>query len=511
MNRVENSLLAIPPRRVAGYLPGLHCASPLLLLYGVGIFGSVLFSLCLLGAVDFWAALPTAVLITLTALPAIAAFSMRGYDLFSPFQLVAGYFLVYYGARAAYLQLNSHAMPLGLLAYDDYVPTAAWLASLTFCVFTAGYTLARSRVPATYVLRMCPRLPRRAPVIRLATVAGIGLLAHVYILSYGVVVGRTYTQSGMREMTENPIPGWLPPCSGLVEIAFCVAIIYAMGADVPRRDRQVCKWFALICFVLIVLKTVSQGIREYVLLALALWVLCYHYRRRRVGIAMIAVALGCGMLVFPTVQVLRDTVVVRIGGTPKTVSDISGLVISSLEYFSSLSIQDSANLAMASVFDRSQGIDALSLVVKYTPERAPWGLGSTYLTIPVQLLVPRALWADKPILNAHQDFEHTYMGITFYAQASPHVFSDFYSNFAVFGLIVGALVFGVMFKYFYLLRMWSPHRKEVLLVYSYLILNGVHQLEAAFVAGAVIMVRAIIIVAIALCFLCAGQNRETPR
>src|SRR5437773_891949 len=101
-------------------------------LYAVGLFGSLLCVLCVVGSADMTAALPTAVLITLTALPVIAAVAIPGNDFFSPFQLVAAYFLVYYGARSAFLQLNSRAMRLGLLQYDDYVPIATWLAVFAF-------------------------------------------------------------------------------------------------------------------------------------------------------------------------------------------------------------------------------------------------------------------------------------------------------------------------------------------------------------------------------------------
>jgi oligosaccharide repeat unit polymerase len=495
--------LSVVANERRGYLNRPPSTTLLLALCGVALLGLALLILCVFGDVDISTAMPTAILISLTALPALAALTMRGYDLFSPFQLVAGYFFLYYAARSAHLELNPRALRLGLLDYDDYLPTAAWLAVLTFCAFSAGYALVRSTVPARHVLRACPRLPQRAPIIRLMLLAGFGVLAHVYILSYGVIVGRTYTQSGMRDMTENPIPGWLPPLSGLVEIVFCVATIYAMSSDVPLRDRRICKWFACICFVLTVFKTVSQGIREYVLLALGLWLLCHHYRRRRVGAGIVTLVLASGMLVFHTFQVLRGTLILR---TPETLGDVSELIGSSIESFGSLSAEDFANLSVASVLDRSQGIDALSLVVKYTPERAPWGLGSSYISIPMQLFVPRALWADKPILKTHQDFERTYMGIHFYAQASQHVFADFYSNFAIFGLIAGALAFGMAFKSFYLVQLCSQGRKEVLLVYSYVILNAVHLLEADFVAGTVILVRAVIMVAFGLCFLSARRS-----
>ena len=126
---------------------------------------------------------------------------------------------------------------------------------------------------------------------------------------------------------------------------------------------------------------------------------------------MIAVALACGMLVFVhTFQVLRGSLILR---APEALSDLPELVGSSIRSFGSLSGKDFTDLTMGPLLDRSQGIDSLSLVVKYTPDPVPWGLGSSYIDIPVQLFVPRALWADKPILKRHQDFERTYMGIHF--------------------------------------------------------------------------------------------------
>jgi hypothetical protein len=480
----------------------------LLMVCVLSVFGAVLTTLHFLGDVDIEAAIPTAVLISLTLLPAATALTVRKQDLFSPLQLVAGYFFLYYGARAAYLQLNPDAARLGALAYDDYLPEAAWLGALAFCAFAAGYALARSEVPAKFVLRVCPTLPPTVPVIRIAALAAIGLLAHSSILSYGIVVGRTYTQSGMKEMGENPIPGWLPPVSGLVEIAFCLATIYALSSDGRMSKRRLCKGLALTCFGLTVFKTLSQGIREYALFALALWAFSYHYSRRRVGIGVLGAVAASGFMLFPTIELFRSTLIQTTGGTPQTLEQVSALANYSIEYFRSISLPDFASLGLKSVFDRSQGIDALSLVVKYTPERSPWGLGRSYVDIPVQLFVPRALWTDKPILNRHQEFERSYMGIQFFAQASPHVFPDFYSNFGILGLVFGAVGFGMAFKYCYLVLKHSSGRKEILLLYCYLILSGVHQLEAEFVSGTVIMVRAVIVVAFTLWFLSVRQTRH---
>lgn len=206
MSYSHSSAMAASPGRSAAFLKRQgYFSRPLSLsvlpaLYAGALFSAVLFTLLFIGAVDISAAIPTAFLISLTALPAITALVVRGQDLFSPFQLVAGYFVIYYGARVAYLQLNPRALRLGLLEYDDYLPTAAWLAALAFGAFAAGYGLTRSKTSAKYLLRIYPRLPKHAPIIRLMALAGIGLAAHLYILSYGVIVGRTYTQNGMRDI-----------------------------------------------------------------------------------------------------------------------------------------------------------------------------------------------------------------------------------------------------------------------------------------------------------------------
>lgn len=477
-------------------------------LIAIALFGVVLFVLHFGGSVGVLDSLPTALLVTFTVAPLLAGVLSSRYDLFSPFHLVAAYFFLCYGARCIYVALNPHAIRLGLLEYDDYLPTAAWMALAAYGAFAVGYASQRSPAFAKRILRILPQFPRRAPIGRLVFLAGVGIVAHICILYYGVVIGHTYTQSGMREMAESPIPGWLPPCAGLVEIVFCIATLYAMGSNVTRQSRVFCKWLAWTCFALALFKTLSQGIREYILLVLALWVLCYHYQRRRVRAGTIAAVLAGGMIIFPFVQVLREISAGRASGTPSNLVDVANLANNSVAYLRSLSAADVANIALSSVFDRSQGIDALSLVAKYTPERAAWGLGSSYLDIPMQLFVPRALWADKPIVNAHQDFERAYMGIRFFAQASPHIFSDFYSNFALPGLLTGGFILGFLFKHFYLMLKYSAMRTEVLFIYVYVVLNAIHQFEAAFVASSVIMVRLVIVVTLTTFILSMDRRHD---
>jgi hypothetical protein len=479
---------------------------PFLALGAIALFAMTLGILCACG-VDPWAALPTATLVTITAVPGIAALTSRELDLFSPLQLVALYFLLYYGIRAAILQVDPTAMRLGVLEYEDYVPAGVWLAIVAFVSFACGYIVTRSTAPATFVLQACPRLPRRAPFLRLLIIAVIGVIAHVLTLSYGVIIGRTYTQSGMKDMIDNPIPGWLPPCSGLVEIAFCIAVVYAMSSDVSLRDRKLCKLLAWACVGVAIFKTVSQGIREYVLLVFVLWVFCHHYKKKHVRGVAISLFLVLGILVFSTFRLLRDNLAFT---APENLSDVTEVVTTSMTAFGSLSWSDWLNLPIGSIFDRSQGIDALTLVAKYTPERAPWGLGSDYADIPFQLFVPRALWPDKPVLSGHHDFERTYLGLQVFAQASQHVFSDFYRNFGVVGLAMGSLLFGIGFKWMHLLKTLSGGRKEILVIYAYVLLNGVHKMESDFVAGTVIMVRAMVMVGLAIWFLSAVR-RDTSR
>jgi hypothetical protein len=127
--------------------------------------------------------------------------------------------------------------------------------------------------------------------------------------------------------------------------------------------------------------------------------------------------------------------------------------------------------------NRQYGVDTLALAVKYTPGRREFGLGKDYLTLPSQLLIPRALWPEKPILNITADFEETYAVGWRDSYSSPHLISNLYSNFHLFGIIAGLFFFGAGLRRLYsYCRPWVGYPAAVC-VYAILLPGLVHSME----------------------------------
>jgi hypothetical protein len=138
---------------------------------------------------------------------------------------------------------------------------------------------------------------------------------------------------------------------------------------------------------------------------------------------------------------------------------------------------------------RQFGVDALALVIKYTPERRPFGFGASYLTIPEQALLPRQLWRDKPIYIPTDDFERDYLGVPPGGFTSMHVISNLYQNFHLFGVVAGCFALGVGFQLFYLgCAPWTRNGMRVF-AYALLLPGMVHALEGEPVVNCVVYLR----------------------
>jgi hypothetical protein len=454
------------------------------------------------GEASFKETVPPATLIVLTTIPFLPRITNKTFDVLTPLHLVAGYFFLYYGGKAAYLQLVPSAHRLGFLPYDDYLPYACTLASACFIVFVTGYSLTRSKSGAG-MIRYCPLLPHRVPTVRIVMLAALGATAHILELRDGVVLGRTYSRQGLNDIAENPIPGWIPMASHLLELAFAVAALYAFPrSDRSPRDKLKAITLTACIGFLCVVKSISQGIKEPIIVATAMAILIYHYTRKPISIAIAGVLASLVVLtVVPTMGLFRGKLIEEAGGTPQSFEEFWLSMRYGADYFRSMTWEDYKTSTLDFLFSRSHGVDALSLVMKYTPERAPYGYGASYLEIPVQMLVPRSLWTGKPIQSGSRNFERTYMNIDWIAQSSPHLFADWYRNFWYPGAIFISLVMGVMFKHLYTYLCLRGERKSAVLLYSYLVIQAVHAFESDFEMFAVIMVRVTVLIVVTLWIL----------
>lgn len=98
------------------------------------------------------------------------------------------------------------------------------------------------------------------------------------------------------------------------------------------------------------------------------------------------------------------------------------------------------------VTTRFRSIDSVALIIDQTPSTFPYAGGENYALLPAIAVIPRALWADKPVLDDTAEFTQTY------GQRPPEVRSstqltqigDLYRNFDYIGVFAGMLGVGLL-------------------------------------------------------------------
>lgn len=266
--------------------------------------------------------------------------------------------------------------------------------------------------------------------------------------------------------------------------------------------------------MVVVGRAALTGSKEAIVLPFGMLLLSYHYQRRRISAPRAGIAMLIAITaLFPLFNITRGKLIPEAGGFPTSWSAAASLASHAGEYFGSLTLGEYLVEGAGGLLDRSAGVDALSLVMKYTPATSPYKLGQDYLVLPVASLVPRSLWPNKPLIDGSGDYERTYLNSYRQTFSSPHLIPDFYRNFGLAGVVVGAFVVGVCFKKLYAtFAPFAAFRPECALWYGYCVLNCVHWLEADFVSYACTLMRDIPLLLLAT-WLAAKfpqtRNRET--
>ncbi len=115
---------------------------------------------------------------------------------------------------------------------------------------------------------------------------------------------------------------------------------------------------------------------------------------------------------------------------------------------------------------RDAGVDALALVMKYTPRPFPFAYGKDLIKLPLTF-IPRKFWQDKPVNSVGRDFEYQYMGMPadFIGFSSMRLISDLYRNFYFFGVVGGMFLVGAALRWFY--RFAAPASRNAAGVFLY--------------------------------------------
>jgi hypothetical protein len=446
-----------PPTRGAGLHSGLDFATSGVLTVGLLVAFSV-------SGMDLSMGVPLAILLGLTGQKFIELIVQSGKrDVFAPPILISFYFTVYFGLRAIYLNYARFVdNRTGLTPYDDYLPAALWCACLGYVSFSTGFSSGWAKklndvLPGGYLF-----WPRTLPGDRILLALGIGAVSSAYLFSIGMVVGN-YSNPEFQRTPPPGLPILLKTLIYLGWAAICVNL-----AAPQRVFRRRAAWPLLALTTALLLAEVAiTGSKESLILPVLQALIIFHYLKRRLRAwELAAVALPTLLVAFGAVNFYRFVVVGELGGTPSSVGDVVSRVSSASEYLESGSRTSGQSSALEQMMLRDAGVDALALVMKYTPRPFPFAYGKDLVKLPLSF-IPRKLWQDKPVNTAGRDFEYQYMGMPadFIGFSSMHLISDLYRNFYFFGVIGGMFLVGVTLRLFY--RFAAPASKSAAGVFLY--------------------------------------------
>jgi hypothetical protein len=445
------------PTRATGLHSGLDLAGSGVLTVGLLVAFSATGMELSLGA-------PLATLLGLTGRKFIELITQPGKrDVFAPPILIAFYFTVYFGLRAVYLNYARFVdNRTGLTPYDDYLPAALWCACLGYVSFSTGFSSGWAKKLNEALPRGYLSWPRALPGDRILLALGIGAASSVYLFSIGMVVGN-YSNP---EFQRNPPPG-LPILLQTLLYLGWAAICVSLAAP-QRVFRRRAAWPLLALTTTLLLAEVAvTGSKESLILPVLQGLIIFHYLKRRLRAwELAAVALPTLLVAFGAVNFYRFVVVGELGGAPSSVGDVVSRVSSASEYLGSGRGTSGQSSALEQMMLRDAGVDALALVMKYTPRPFPFVYGKDLVKLPLSF-IPRKFWPDKPVNSAGRDFEYQYMGMpaNFIGFSSMHLISDLYRNFYFFGVVGGMFFVGVTLRSFY--RFAAPTSRNAAGVFLY--------------------------------------------
>jgi hypothetical protein len=413
--------------------------------------------------IELTVGVPLAILLGLTGQKFVDLIVHSGKrDVFAPPVLISFYFTVYFGLRAIYLNYTRFAdSRTALNPYDDYLPAALWCACLGYISFSMGFSSGCGKRLNGVLRRGHLSWPRALPGDRILLVLGIGAASAAYLFSIGLVVG-DYSNP---EFQRNPPPGLpilLETMLYLGWTAICVSL-----ATPQRLIRRRTAWPLLaLALVFLFARVAITGSKESLVLPVLQTMIVFHYLRRRLRVwELAAITLPTLLVAFGAVNFYRFVVVGELGGSPKSLGDVVSRVSSATDYLSSGSRSGDSS-ALEQLMLRDAGVDALALVMKYTPNPFPYARGKDLLMLPLTF-VPRKIWRDKPVSEVGHEFEHQYMGMPedYIGFSSMHLISDLYRNFYLFGVAGGMFLVGATLRFFY--RFASPASRNAAGVFLY--------------------------------------------
>jgi hypothetical protein len=374
--------------------------------------------------------------------------------------------------------------------YVSSLSKAAMLALLGFAAIIVGYFAPVAPRAAQRVGFPRANFAQQFPVGRILTLFAVGAAAQLFII---LGVGRTF-QSAPDAFSYSGSENLILQLG--MFMLYAVAAAALVAADRWRRRRGGGTALLLAMMVGVAAVAVLYVYKFAVVAAAVLILLAVHYRVRWMSFrSILFVAIVVIWVVFPFISTERDLVYAR--ALPSDEPPLVRIQESARRVLGSLrdrGLSGYAEDVWNSVMARSNGIDSLAAIVRDVPQRYRHTHGRDYALLPINAIIPRALWHGKP-RRVTEDFPEKFLGRETTTNFGITNLGDLYLNFGGFGVIVGALILGFVYRFVYeLLVVRAQASDTALLLYGVVLVLLVANIEAELAPGFAQVVKTTLIV-----------------
>src|SRR5450759_2535319 len=365
------------------------------------------------------------------------------------------YFLVF-GLGAMHAALDPTAY--GRLLADPLPGLLIALAGLPLLLI--GYYA----LPAKSLQSVAARFPdwNDRPAI---VAAGLLMLVGAAGLSQVFQSGRYFflATTTSQPSSDQSVIGFL---QGLFFVGLTILAIVAF-----KSNRRALVWAVVIIALACAVALLPTGRRYWLLYAAGAVVLPYHFYRRAIPVKMIVAALlALVFVLYPVGQLYRTASASVLNSGP---SQVPGLVQSAASDLSKMTPGEYLDFSLTSAFGRVNYALILTRLEETYPQREDYLYGQTYLPA-VTSLIPRYFWQDKPTFDYYNQFGRS-TGILLPTDTGTTVLfssvGELYLNFGPIGLVVGMLLYGLLFKSFYSVVEMSRRSPSAVLLYGLVFLD----------------------------------------
>lgn len=378
----------------------------------------------------------------------------RKSDLIEPVLLTSVYLVVAYPLRLLSLEAElpgAVGQYPGLLANDAVATRTIWITVVGLWAYYLGYFvslpgverwLARLDIPFT------GSRPRSSNPDGALLVIGIGFAVLAFELATGMWTGGPGTQTGANWSAQSAQESHLilVLLEDYIWLGFIGLVLWLL--ERRRGDRPILRAGALAAVGGTLLYSLALGSKRWLMFPV-LWIgaVAYLNGRRRLMKWLGPVVVGVAVVSFLVVPAWRTLYSTRAQGT---VSITRNIQIGFDAFRAGLQDPPDEALLLAPIVNRFNGIDNVAQVQQKVPDRVDYRYFSGLLQLPFSL-VPRFLWADKPITARRNMNVYTIQvaEMTAGGTAASHPIGEGYFNAGLFGVAVIPWLWGLMQRLLY--------------------------------------------------------------